>query len=325
MIQLLDMKTEFDEKEMETGRGPKDETDKEEQAGHEEGLALADPLQMYISKIKQYKPLTREEESKLAQLYQETGDKDAALTLVTSNLMLVVKIAFEFRSQFQNMLDLIQEGNYGLMRAVRKFSPFKGARLSTYAGYWIRAYILKYLLDNWRLVRVGTTNVRRKLLYNLRSLEEKLKSEGIEAGPKLLAERFGATEADVIAIQQSLGASDTSIHQPVEEGSNRQVLDTLPAQNEDIADSMGYDQIMGRFREAVDKFKTNLKPSDLTLLEKRILADDPLTLREIGDIHGVTREAIRQAEGRLLKKLKAYLSEELADIGDIGQLPELNL
>ncbi len=319
------METEFEEKEGETGLNPADEVNEEERAEREEGLVLADPLQLYISKIKQYKPLTKEEESKLAQHYQETGDREAALALVTSNLMLVVKIAFEFRSQFQNMLDLIQEGNYGLMRAVRKFSPFKGARLSTYAGYWIRAYILKYLLDNWRLVRVGTTNVRRKLLYNLRSLEEKLKSEGIEAGPKLLAKHFGATEADVIAIQQSLGASDTSIHQPVEEGSNRQVLDTLPAHNEDIADSMGYDQIMERFRAAVDKFKKNLKPSDVTLLEKRILADDPLTLREIGDIHGVTREAIRQAEGRLLKKLKVFLSEELADIGDIGHMPELNL
>lgn len=281
-----------------------------------DALVPADPLQLYINKIKQYPTLTREEEKELAIRYRQTGDKEAAFRLVTSNLMLVVKLAFEFRSSLQNILDLIQEGNYGLMRAVKKFDPFKGVRLSTYAAYWIRAYMIKYLLDNWRLVRVGTTNVRRKLLYNLRALETKLKEGGVDAGPKLLAERFGASEQDVIDIQQSLGAMDTSIHQPVEDGSSRQVIDTIPAgEAEDMAEALGQREAIEKLREAIERFKKDLKPSDLTLLEERILSDEPKTLRAIGEKHGVTREAIRQAEGRLMKRLEAYLKDELAGAG----------
>ncbi len=280
-------------------------------------LVPSDPLQLYINKIRDYPTLTREEEHELAILYQETGDKEAAFRLVTSNMMLVVKIAFEFRSQFQSMLDLIQEGNYGLMRAVKKFDPFKGVRLSTYSAYWVRAYILKYLLDNWRMVKVGTTNTRRKLLYNLREVEEKLSVGGEPPPVKMLAEYFDASEEDVIEVQKSIGAIDTSLHQPVEEGSKTQFIDLLPARPHDYSEDMGDEQVMERFHRAVENFKTGLKPSDLTLLEKRILSEDPLTLQVIGDMHSVTREAVRQAEERLLKKLKQYLSDELSDFVEI--------
>lgn len=280
----------------------------------EQAIVPADPLQAYIGRVKEYRSLTREEELELARRYHETGDKELAFQLVTANLMLVVKIAFEFRAQFQHMLDLIQEGNYGLLRAVKKFDPFKGARLSTYATYWIKAYMLKYLLDNWRLVRVGTTNVRRKLLYNLKDIEQKLSVEGVEPDTKLLAAHFGATEKDVIDVQKSIGAADTSIHQPVSEGSSRQVGDTLASPGEDYAESAAEEQLKERFDAAIEKFKRDLKPSDLTLLEERILADDPLTLQEIGDRHGVTREAVRQAEGRLTKRLTEFMKKELGDV-----------
>ncbi len=282
-----------------------------------DALVPSDPLQIYISKIKQYPALSHEEELELAQRYKLTGDTEAAFRLVTSHLMMVVKIAFEFRSQFQNVLDLIQEGNYGLMRAIKKFDPFKGARLSTYASYWIRAYMLKFLLDNWRLVKVGTTNVRRKLLYRLREMELRLEQGGEPATAKLLAQHFGATEDDVTEVRNSLGASDTSIYQPVGKDSDRRVIDILPSRIPDYADELGASQVMKRFHDAVDKFKEGLKPSDLTLLEKRILSDEPLTLREIGEKYGVTREAIRQAETRLLKRLKEYLRKELGDIQDV--------
>lgn len=289
-------------------------------AEHETGLIPADPFQLYLSKIKEYPALTREEEHELAVEYKTTGDRDVAFRLITSNLMLVVKIAFEFRSNFQNMLDLIQEGNYGLMRAVQKFDPFKGTRLSTYAAYWIRAYMLKYLLDNWRLVKVGTTNMRRKLLYRLREVETQLAAGGESPTPRLLAEKFGASEQDVEEVRKSLGAQDTSLNQPVADGSSRQMMDMLAGTGGDYADDLGRREIMSRFRQAVGRFKKDLKPSDLTLLEARILSDTPLTLQEIGERHGVTREAMRQAETRLIKRLTAYLKEELSGLGEVDSV-----
>ncbi|MGK7346066.1 MAG: sigma-70 family RNA polymerase sigma factor [Candidatus Nitrospinota bacterium M3_3B_026] len=304
------MKTDLKKLEK-TGPGEDRERGAEQDIA-DEALVLADPLQLYISKIKKYPILTAEQERELALRFQRTGDREAAFRLVTSNLMLVVKIAFEFRSSFQNMLDLIQEGNYGLMRAVRKFNPLKGARLSTYASYWIRAYMIKFLLDNWRLVRVGTTNTRRKLLYNLRALEMKMKEGGIEAGPKLLAEKLGASERDVIDVQKSLGAQDASIHQPVEEGSTRTLAETLSASGRDVSEDIGEEQMMEKLQEAIEQFKKDLKPSDRVILDERILSDEPTTLREIGERHGITREAVRQAEARLLKRLKKFVGERLA-------------
>jgi RNA polymerase sigma-32 factor len=282
----------------------------------------ADPFYLYISKIRHTPCLSREEEMELARRFRETGDKEAAYKLVTSNLMLVVKIAREFRTQFQNMLDLIQEGNYGLLRAVQKFDPFKGVRLSTYASYWIRAYILKYLLDNWRLVRVGTTNVRRTLLYNLKTIQSKLEEGGMDAGPRLLAEKFGASEQDVIDIQQSLGAMDTSIHQPVGDDGGRDLLETIPSGANDMADDLSNHEIMQKFQSAIAMFKKGLRPVERDLLEKRILSDTPLTLREIGELHGVTREAIRQTEERLMKRLKNHITKKLKGMGEILEITE---
>lgn len=306
---------------------PEQEVSPESQPAWEKGhghgsLVPADPFYLYISKIRHTPSLSHEEEMDLAKLFRETGDKEAAYKLVTSNLMLVVKIAYEFRTQFQNMLDLIQEGNYGLLRAVQKFDPFKGVRLSTYASYWIRAYMLKYLLDNWRLVRVGTTNMRRKLLYNLKTIQSKLEEGGGDASPRLLAEKFGASEQDVIDIQQSLGASDTSIHQPQGEDGGRELLEMIPSGDNDMADDLSKHEIMRKFQSAITLFKEKLKPVELDLLEKRILSDTPVTLREIGETHGVTREAIRQQEARLMKRLKGHLTKELKGMGEISETTE---
>ncbi|MBF0292089.1 MAG: sigma-70 family RNA polymerase sigma factor [Nitrospinae bacterium] len=286
--------------------------------GHE-SLVPTDPFHLYISKIRSTPSLSHEEEMELAKRFRQTGDRDAAYKLVTSNLMLVVKIAYEFRTQFQNMLDLIQEGNYGLLRAVQKFDPFKGVRLSTYASYWIRAYMLKYLLDNWRLVRVGTTNAKRKLLYNLKEIQSRLEEGGMETDSRLLAEKFGASEQDVIDIQQSLGAMDTSINQPVGDEDGRELVEMISSGANDMADDLSHLQIMKKFQSAIGVFKKELRPVELDLLEKRILSDVPLTLRELGEIHGVTREAIRQTEERLMKRLKIYLTKELKGVGEIHE------
>ena len=158
-------------------------------------LAPYDPFRRYMAEISKYPPLSREEERELARRYRDTGDRESLFRLITANLMLVVRIALSFRRAARNLLDLIQEGNVGLLQAIERFDPELGVRLPTYAAYWVRAYMVKFLLDNVRLVRVGTTNARRRLLRNLRKEKARLESQGFEAGPRLLAEHFGAGAA----------------------------------------------------------------------------------------------------------------------------------
>src|SRR5262245_16528972 len=168
-----------------------------------------------MAEVRRYPRLTREEERELAERFRATGDREAAQRLATANLRLVVRIAMDYRRAYLNFLDLIQEGNIGLLHAIKKYDPYRGVPFSAYAGYWIRAYLLKYLLDHWSLVRVGTTNVRRKLFYNLKREQERLRALGIEPGPKLLAANLGADEADVIEVGRALTGRDVSIDQPV--------------------------------------------------------------------------------------------------------------
>src|SRR5882724_511609 len=181
-----------------------------------EGVSLpADPVRRYLAEIRGFPRLTREEEHDLAVRVREHGDRDAAARLATSNLRLVVQIAMDYRRSYLNMLDLIQEGNIGLLQGIKKYDPYRGVPFSAYAGYWIRAYLLKYLLDHWSLVRVGTTNARRKLFYNLKREQERLRSLGITAGTKLLARNLDADEQDVIEVSQALKGRDVSIDAPV--------------------------------------------------------------------------------------------------------------
>lgn len=280
-------------------------------------LVPTDALQQYIESIKRYPLLTREEEHELAEKYLKEKDVNAAYKLVTSNLLLVVKIAFEFRNQFQNMLDLIQEGNIGLMYAVKRFDPFKGTRLPTYASYWIRAYILKYILDNWRLVKVGTTNIRRKLLYNLKAVQEQLANAGFEPGPKQLAEHFGTTEENVLAVQQGLNVSDLSLDEPIHSDSERTLMDKLHTEKAGIAEEVEIDQMMELLRTKIAELSTELKETERVILEKRILSENPMTLQEIGNQFGVSREAVRQSEKKLLARLKEYLTEEIPELSEM--------
>ena len=190
-------------------------------------VARIDPLTAYLNEIRRYEYLTEKEEQEFAVQLRETNDSNAAYRLTTSHLMLVVRVAMTFRRQWENMMDLIQEGNVGLLKAVKNFDPFRGVRLSSYATWWIRSYMLKYMLDNWRMVRVGTTNARRKLLYNLRKEKEKLENQGFEPTTKLLAEHFGVEEADVIDVQTSLGAGDISVDTPLSESEDSTPLMSL--------------------------------------------------------------------------------------------------
>ena len=281
-------------------------------------LRSSDPFRMYMAEIKKYPQLSREEEQRLARLYRETGDRDALFQLVTANLMLVVRIAFSFRRAAKNLLDLVQEGNVGLLAAIDRFSPDVGARLPTYAAWWIRAYMVKFLLDNVRLVRVGTTNARRKLLRNLHKEKQKLEEMGFDVGPKLLVDHFGVSERDVVDVQAALSSHDVSLDAPIGgEDGDRSHGDALPdARETNVEETVARREIQAKMEGVLKVFRKGLNERETALLDGRILSDSPQSLQELGNRFGTSREAVRQAETRLMKKLKAFLQDELGDIGD---------
>ena len=279
-------------------------------------LVPRDPFYAYLQEVRKYPTLTEEEEKELAIRYKETGDLESAYKLTTGNLMLVIKIAMTFKREWQNLMDLIQEGNVGLMKAVKNFDPFRGVRLSAYATWWIKSYILKHILDNWRLVRVGTTNARRKLLFNLKREKEKLEREGFDPTTKLLAERFGVNETEVIDVSASIGAMDVSIDTPVRPDSTMTPAQTLSQDGQSVEENVELKQFRQILNENIENFKAGLNPNEIEILNNRILSEDPLSLQEIGEQRGVTREAVRQAEQRLLKKFKTYIEEKMPEAAD---------
>ncbi len=281
----------------------------------ERSLARVDPLSAYLNEIRKYETLSEEEERVLAIRFKETGDTGAVYRLITSNLNVVVKVAMRFGREWQNLMDLIQEGNVGLMHAVKNFDPFRGVRLPVYATWWIKAYILKFILDNWRLVKVGTTNTRRKLLYNLTKEKEKLEREGFTPSTKLLAERFGVDEREIIEVQAGLGAADVSMDTPVKEDSEMTPAHFL-SDGSHPEQELVVEQFRQLLRKTVDDFAENLRPIEQELIGHRILSDHPQSLQEIGDRHNITREAVRQTEQRLLKKLKTHLMEAMPDAAE---------
>ncbi len=282
-------------------------------------LAPADPLTRYLWEISRHNVLSREDEHDLAVRYVEEGDIDAAYKLVASNLRLVVKIANEYRRAAFNLLDLIQEGNVGLMLAVKKFDPYKGVKLSTYAAWWIRAYIIRFVMDNWRLVKLGTTQNQRKLFFNLRKEKRKLESMGFKPEPKLLAQRLDVPEQDIMDMEQRLSGSDASLQAPMGEDEEGQTLgDRLRFEGEGTDTVLADVELRSIFLEKLESFSASIDdPRDKALLEKRLLAEDPKTLQEIGEEFGVSRERARQIEKKLVDRLKAYMEKEIPDFGEL--------
>lgn len=274
-------------------------------------LDTISPLQRYLQEIGKYPLLEPEEEYELAAKHFSEGDRQAAHRLITSNLRLVVKIANDFRKAQVSMLDLIQEGNYGLMQAVKKFNPYKGIKLSSYSVWWIRAYILKYLMDNRSQVKIATTAVQRKLYYNLRKETERLLQEYEEVTPKLLAEKLDVTEKDILEMQKRLISSDISIDTPISEDGSTTILGTLIDDKvEDIETYLVNEQLNSVFKDNLEEFKINLKERDLEIFNSRIIAESPLTLQEIGAKYGISRERARQIEARIIKNLKEFIIEK---------------
>jgi RNA polymerase sigma-32 factor len=274
-----------------------------------------DPLEAFLSEIQQYPLLSPDEEKSLAEKYVETGDVHTAARLVTSNLRLVVKIAFEYRRAYRNIMDLVQEGNIGLMQAVKKYDPARGVKLSSYAAWWIRAYILRFILNNWRLVKLGTTQAQRKLFFNLNKEKSRLMSLGCQPSPELLADRLGVTPKEVVDMERRLQSQDLSLNAEINDADGRPLTRMeLLVDDGDLQDIQMQDAQFGLdFSERLRKFAEPLTDKEDYIFRMRLVAEEPLTLQEIGDEFGVSRERVRQIEKRLLEKLRRYLENELPE------------
>jgi RNA polymerase sigma-32 factor len=277
-------------------------------------LKVQDPLTLYLKEISKHKLLTIEEEKELTSELLKTGDIEVAKKLVLANLRLVVKIALEYKSAYKNIMDLIQEGNIGLMKAVSKYDPSKGAKLSYYASWWIRSYILKFILDNFRLIKIGTTQEQKKLFYNLMREKERLMNLGIAPDTKLLSENLGVSEKSVVEMDYRLGLSgqEVSLDRPLNEENGRQVLsDIMSIDEEPLDEKLSHLQNLEILKEELQKFILTLRPRDQEIFKKRLLSEVPESLQAIADQYGVSRERIRQVEERLIEQLKIYMSEFL--------------
>ena len=276
-------------------------------------LARYDPLQHYMAEIRRYRYLTKEEEMRLAIKYKEEGDLDAISKLIMANLKLVIIIAMEYKRIGINMMDLIQEGNLGLMQAVKKFDPYRNLRLVTYATWWVKAYMLRYIMNNWRLVKIGTTQAQRKLFFNLMKEKARLEALGYEAGPKLLASELGVKEKEVIEMDQRLGSQDMSLDEPLSEDSESTLLNVLSSGETAVVDRLADDQVSSIFKEKVAEFSEGLSERDLDILQNRILSEEPKSLSEIGRKYDISKERVRQLEGNIIKRLREYLQREVKD------------
>lgn len=282
-------------------------------------LVARDPLSRYLGWIRQFPVLPADEQMDLAKTYKDSGDSEAAQRLLRSNLRLVVKIAHEYRRQWVEVLELIQEGNLGLVEAIDHFDPMRGVPFTSYAQYWIRAYILRYVMDNFRSVRLSSTRSGRKLFWRLRKERNKLEAEGFSPTTKLLAERTGVTEQEVIDVSRVLDRSPYSIDAP-SRGSDGEEGATLGERlpNEDQGSNpesnAALAELRGKVQKVLAEFEAGLSEArDVSIFRERLIADDPVPLREMGARMGISRERVRQLESRLRSKLAVALQNELGE------------
>jgi RNA polymerase sigma-32 factor len=280
-----------------------------------------DALQTYLREVQRHPLLPPEKTHELAVKFLETQDPALARVLVTANLRLVVKIAYEYRRAYKNIMDLIQEGNIGLMQAVKRYDPYRGVKLSSYAAWWIRAYILRFILNNWRLVKLGTTQAQRKLFFNLRKKRAELTAMGIDPTNAEVARQLNVPEQDVAEMEVRLQSSEKSLDAPVGDAEGRAIskVDMMPSSAEGPETLMADSELHGLLKEKLAEFRKTLegKDKDLAIFDQRLVADDPLTLQELGDRFGISRERVRQLEQRLTGRLREYLSAEMGDAVEV--------
>ncbi|MCX8119052.1 MAG: RNA polymerase sigma factor RpoH [Desulfobacterota bacterium] len=274
--------------------------------------SVKNSLDTYLIQINQFPLLTHEEEIELARRYRDHNDISAAHRLITSNLRFVVKVALEYKSYGVKLLDLIQEGNIGLMMAVKKFDPDKGIRFISYAIWWIRAFIQNFIIKTWSLVKIGTTQAQKKLFYKIGKVRKALESDlENEAKYEALAKDLDVNKEDIIEMEQRMAARDLSLDSPFDEGKELTHLDLLQE------DSLNQEEILAQEQEKelrereVQRALKRLNEKELFIIKHRIMADDPLTLQEIGDRLKLSRERVRQIESEALKKLKREISPSL--------------
>lgn len=275
---------------------------------------INDPVRLYLREIAETPLLTHEQEIELAKRV-ENGDLQAVQQFVRANLRLVVSIAKRYVNRGLTLLDLIQEGNIGLMQAVKRYDPYRGVKLSSYAAWWIRAYMLRFILNNWRLVKIGTTQAQRKLFFNLSKEKAKLAAMGIEPTHAEIARRLNVDEAEVIEMDRRLSRADASLDAPVGDTEEKATtrLELLPAL-ETSPDRLAENAELGEMlRERLEEFRKTLTGKDVAIFEKRLIADEPLTLQELGNEFGVSRERVRQLEARLTSRLREFLKQSLGD------------
>ncbi|MBN8611700.1 MAG: RNA polymerase factor sigma-32 [Deltaproteobacteria bacterium] len=277
-------------------------------------VATQDPLQAYMRDVQRYSLLTPEETHELATRYTTTGDVEAAKKLVTSNLRLVVKIAFDYRRAYRNILDLVQEGNIGLMQAVKKYDPNRGVKLSSYAAWWIRAYILRFILNNWRMVKLGTTQAQRKLFFNLKKEKAKLAALGIDPTPELIAEKLDVPAEEVVSMDRRLGGSEVSFDAPLGQSSDGRPttrLEMTGTGDAPIDETLAQDELNEILTRKIHEYGQTLAGKEAIIFKERLVAEEPKTLQELGDLFGVSRERVRQLEKRLQDKIRVYLESQV--------------
>lgn len=281
--------------------------------------ALTNSFQKYLAEISNNPVLSREEEYKLAMKYKEDGDLEAARKLITSNLKFVVHIANEYKNYGINMMDLIQEGNIGLMKAVKGFDPTKGYRLISYAVWWIRAYIQNHLIKSWSLVKVGTNQSQRKLFYKLRSTKNKLDISDNELDSDTyseIAKELGVSDKHVKEMDQRMTTKDLSLDSTLRSEGEETHLDYLSDENFNQERIVEENQVQNIVSENMQKALDKLKDRERYIIEKRVLTDQPQTLEELGKKFNISRERVRQIEKAALKKIKKMFSEEGINMGE---------
>lgn len=281
-----------------------------------------DPVRCYFSEVGQYPLLSAEDEKQLAERVQYHGDDNAAYRLITANLRLVVKIAMTYQNirknwMNQHLSDLIQEGNIGLVRAAYKFDPEKNVKFSYYASFWIKAYILKFIMDNWSLVKIGTTQAQRKLFFNLNKEKQKLIDKGFNPEPRLISEQMGVPETEIVNMNQRIDGRDVSLDAPLKEDSEGERINFFvnsEESDESVEDRVAKKEVNHLIRSIVAKFGKKLSQRELEIFRLRTFSESPLTLRELSERYGISRERVRQIENGIIGKIKEFFMREVPDV-----------